>query len=71
MIPLPHARVAACQLPAYCICGAKAPENCPAYKCPACRQKEKDRIRQLDETAPRSGNPTADDTERLPGGGAL
>jgi hypothetical protein len=67
MIPLPHARVAGqrpCQLPAYCICGAKSPENCPAYKCPACRQREKDRIRDLDNTPPAAASPASSDEDR-------
>lgn len=48
----PHARVAGrrpCALPAYCICGAKSPENCGAYKCAACRQREKDKIKAQEQ----------------------
>jgi hypothetical protein len=74
MIPLPHARVAGqrpCQLPAYCICGAKSPENCPAYKCDKCRQREKDRIRDLDNTPPAHLSASAEDTARTGAGGAL
>jgi hypothetical protein len=76
-VNFPHARVAGrrpCDLPAYCgKCGKPAPrhEQHLAYKCDACRQVEKDKIRN----APPAGatEQPAEDAGRAAGdsGGAL